>query len=626
LTQGAYATRARASTALVTKIPDNLPFEAAASIPLAYCTAYHSLMELGRLLPGESVLIHAAAGAVGQAAITLAQLNGAEVFATVGSAEKKELLMKEYGLSEERIFYSRNNSFGAAIRQATGGQGVDVLLNSLTGEALRESWACLNKYGRFIDIGKRDITHKSRIEMAHVDNNASFISVDLFALLADRPKVVERLMAKVAELLKDNKAVAAKPLNIFPISKAEDALKALQTERSPGKQVIVPGAEDSVMATPSLKKTNLLKQDATYILIGGTGGLGRSMARWMVSNGGKHIVLVSRNASATGAVKELIDELEPAGANIVVKKCDVTDGSAVDDLVKNGLKDLPPIRGVVHGTMVLADVLYERMEYDCWSRVVEGKVQGGWNFHNALTGVPLDFFVAISSAAGAVGSRGQAAYAAANCFLNALVQHRLAQGLAASTLDLTMVSDAGYLTMDADKMAETMRNLGSDSICEAEVLALLGAAISGRLGSCNNHTITGMRITPSMQPFWTDDAKFKHLRLAMEAAAAADASLNAAAVSYNAALKAAKTLADAEAVVCRGLVEKISGVLMMAPEELDVTRSLSHYPLDSLVAIEIRNFITREFEANLQVLELLSSGSIQTLSAAVCSKSKLCAY
>lgn len=272
------------------------------------------------------------------------------------------------------------------------------------------------------------------------------------------------------------------------------------------------------------------------------------------------------------------------------------------------------------------DVLFEKMTYEQYTTVIESKVQGAWNFHNALSETPLDFFVAISSVAGAVGNRGQAAYAAANCFLNAFVQFRLAQGLPASSLDLTAISDSGYLAEDLEKAAEVAKNLGSDTICEAEVLALLGAAISGRMATaCNNHTITGMRITPTMQPFWTSDAKSKYLREAAEAAAAADAAANGGskAISYNAAVKAAKTLEEAEAVVCDGLVHKLAAVMMMELEDLDVTRSLSHYPLDSLVAIEIRNFITREFEATLQVLELLSSGSIQTLSKAVCVKSKL---
>lgn len=191
-----------------------------------------------------------------------------------------------------------------------------------------------------------------------------------------------------------------------------------------------------------------------------------------------------------------------------------------------------------------------------------------------------------------------------------------------------MVSDSGYLAENAEKLAEVSRNLGSDSICEAEVLALLGAAISGRLGeTCGNHTITGMRITPTMRPFWTGDAKFKHLRTSMEEAAAASSGMNGvAAISFNAALKAAKTPEEAEEAACAGLVDKIASVLMLEAEDMDIQRSLAHYPLDSLVAIEIRNFITREFEANMQVLELLSSGSIQTLAKAVCAKSKIVSF
>lgn len=368
----------------------------------------------------------------------------------------------------------------------------------------------------------------------------------------------------------------------------------------------------------------MLKADATYILIGGTGGLGRSMSRWMVSRGARNLVLVSRSGSAaSGKVKELIDEVADVGANIVVRRCDVANPADVEELVNHGLEGMPPVRGLVHGSMVLHDVLFEKMAYDQYTSVIESKVQGAWNFHHALSNAPLDFFVAISSAAGAVGNRGQAAYAAANCFLNAFVQYRLANGLPASSLDLTAISDTGYLADDLEKAAEVAKNLGGDSICEAEVLALLGAAINGRLGdACNNHTITGMRITPEMQPFWTQDAKFKHLREAAEAAAAANSGPSKA-ISYNAAAKGAKTLEEAEQVVCEGLVHKLAAVMMMEVEDLDVTRSLSHYPLDSLVAIEIRNFITREFEATLQVLELLSSGSIQTLAKAVCIKSKM---
>ena len=264
------------------------------------------------------------------------------------------------------------------------------------------------------------------------------------------------------------------------------------------------------------------------------------------------------------------------------------------------------------------------MTYEQYATVIKSKVQGAWNFHNALKSNSLDFFVATSSAAGAVGNRGQAAYSAANTFLNAFVQYRIKLGLPASSIDLTAVSDAGYLAENAEAAAEVSRNLGSDTICEAEVLALLGAAIDGRLArSCNSHTITGMRIT-SPAPFWTPDAKFKHLRIAAEAADCS--SNNDTSISFNAALKASGSLEEAQDVVCRGLLSKLPSVLMLEAEDMDVKKSLSNYALDSLVAIEVRNYITREFEANLQVLELLSSGSIESLAKTVCTKSKLVSF
>ncbi|UQC84889.1 beta-ketoacyl synthase domain-containing protein [Colletotrichum lupini] len=627
ISHGAYATRTRTTAANVMAMPSNMSFEDASTLPLAYCTAYYSLVEQARLREGQRILVHSAGGGIGQASVCLAKMIGAEIFVTVSTAAKKKLLMQHYNVPEDHIFYSRNTTWRAAVRRATNDEGVDVVLNTLPGaDALRESWACLSRFGCLVDVRRKDGSRATRLDMGQSDSNASFLSVDIFGLAAERPKIMERLVADVSKLLADDQLRPIDPATVFPVSCMETAFKTLQTTQGPGKLVVVPHAEDVVMATPSKAAKALLKHDATYLLIGGTGGLGRSMSRWMVAHGARNLVLLSRSGSATGKVKELIDEAANDGAHITVRPCNVADKSSVEQLFNTGLKGLPPVRGVIHGAMVLRDVLFEQMTYNDYTSVTESKVQGAWNFHNALQErqTELDFFIAISSAAGAVGNRGQAAYAAANCFLNAFVQHRLALGLPATSLDLTAVSDAGYLADgSAERAAEVAKNLGSDSICEAEVLALIGASISNKTSVCNHHVITGMRITPSIQPFWTPDAKFKALRLAAEELAAAEAGANGA-VSLNAALKASRSETEAMEVVCRGLVEKIAAVLMMEIEDLDVTRSLSHYPLDSLVAIEIRNFITREFEANMQVLELLSSGSIQTLTKAVCKKSKLC--
>lgn len=352
LTKGAFATRTRTKDALTFKVPASLSFEAAATLPLAYATAYYGLIDVARLSEGETVLIHAAAGAVGQAAISLAQMVGAEIFVTVGNAEKKELLINEYGIPADHILFSRNTSFGSAVRRLTNGEGVDVVLNTLVGDELRESWSCLNKFGRFIDISRRDGSSKTRLEIANVDNNASLMSVDILAVVSERPKVAKRLFADVGRLLTYGKIRSVTPITRFSTSEVDVALKAQQAGKTVGKLVVVPATTDVVKATPSKKSNDLLRADATYILVGGTGGLGRSMARWMVSKGAKNIVLVSRSGSVTGKVKELVDEAAAVGANIVVRRCNVVNKTEVDELVA-GLQDLPPIRGVVHGTMVL---------------------------------------------------------------------------------------------------------------------------------------------------------------------------------------------------------------------------------------------------------------------------------
>jgi len=246
MTEGAYSTYTRCLGTSAHKIFDDMSFEDASTIPVIYCTAYYSLFDLGRLEKDERVLIHAAAGGVGQASILLSQMVGAEIFVTVGSSAKKEFIMKEYSIPEDHIFYSRDTSFASAIRRATKGEGVDVVLNSLAGNALRETWDCLAHFGRFVEIGKRDITGNTRLEMAIFEHNATFASVDLTVVAAERPKLMKRLLADVFVLIQKGSIRLIKPITIFPISDVESAFRNLQSGKIMGKIVIVPSSEDQV--------------------------------------------------------------------------------------------------------------------------------------------------------------------------------------------------------------------------------------------------------------------------------------------------------------------------------------------------------------------------------------------
>lgn len=349
---GAYGTFTRCPATSAAKLPEDMSFEVAASIPVVYCTAYYALIELGRLAKGERILIHAGAGGVGQAAIQLAQMIGAEVFTTVGSADKKQLLMESYGVPEHRIFYSRDTSFGSAIRAATDGEGVDVVVNSLAGEFLRETWDCVAHFGRFIEIGKRDITSNTRLEMAKFSHNSTFSSIDLTVLAAERPKLMGRIFEAVMKLLAFGAVKPIQPISVLGISQLESAFRSLQSGKTTGKLVIVPKPGEQVNAT-HLRANNLFRPDGSYLIIGGTGGLGRSMAKWMVQKGARTVVLLSRSGKTDGKVGELIEEVRQMGAAIVVKAVDVANAQQVQDLVQECTSTLPPIRGVVHAAMVL---------------------------------------------------------------------------------------------------------------------------------------------------------------------------------------------------------------------------------------------------------------------------------
>ena len=243
---GTFSTYTRCPASSAHKIPEAMSFEVASTIPIVFCTAYYALVELAHLEEHETVLIHAAAGGVGQAAIMLAQKVGATIFATVGSVEKKELLMSEYGIPAEQIFFSRDLSFRDCVKTATNGKGVDVVLNSLAGNALQATWECLAPFGRFIEIGKRDIVNNSRLEMAKFNDNALFASVDLTLVAAEKPRLMKRLMGSVFEQFQNGSLRPIAPITTYPISKIEAAFRTLQSGKAMGKIVIKPEAGDQV--------------------------------------------------------------------------------------------------------------------------------------------------------------------------------------------------------------------------------------------------------------------------------------------------------------------------------------------------------------------------------------------
>ncbi|KAL8737123.1 MAG: hypothetical protein Q9181_001994 [Wetmoreana brouardii] len=360
LLRGHWANRVRVDCKSMIRIPDGMDFATAASLPLVFTTAYYSLLELARLQPGDTVLIHCGAGGVGQAAIMLAKSLGAEVFATAGSLDKQSFLCRTYNLPLDHVLSNRDSSFVSQIMRITENKGVEVVLNSLAGRLLQETWKCVAPFGRFVEIGKRDLELNYNLEMRPFTRNVSFMSVDMIMVGAQRRDLIAKMLREIMLLLQEKKISPVTPLTALPFSDMQKAFRLLQSGRVLGKICLCPGEEDIVKEDGLIislyqvlpqKRSPRLVGSASYVLVGGSGGLGRSIARLLVECGGRHLIILSRKAQSHEHV-EFYTDLRRAGCEVVVRSCDICDRA---DLARalNECKGMPPVRGVIQGAMVL---------------------------------------------------------------------------------------------------------------------------------------------------------------------------------------------------------------------------------------------------------------------------------
>ena len=352
--QSSFPSRAIVEWTSMVRMPAEMGFQEAASLPVAFLTAYYSLVEIARLQRTQSVLIHAATGSVEQAAIMIAQHLGAKIFATVDSREKRELIIQKYGIRADHIFDSHNASFGPAILVATNGRGVDVTLNSLTGPLLQESFNLVAPFGHFVEIGKHDVKGNSNLELRPFARNVSFSAVDLPSLVEHRGTDVHRCLKEVVRLIEAKTVTPVHPIIAYAMGDIAEASRLLQTKDHIGKVVLSVGSHETVPVLPRTA-TAKLSPDVSYLIVGGNGGLGQSVAHWMVLRGARNLVLLSRSAATSEKMAALVEELGQAGCHRVLPiSCDVANE---DDLARTmqtcAEEGLPPIRGVIHAAFVL---------------------------------------------------------------------------------------------------------------------------------------------------------------------------------------------------------------------------------------------------------------------------------
>jgi NADPH:quinone reductase-like Zn-dependent oxidoreductase/acyl transferase domain-containing protein len=357
---GSYATYGRGLQGTLVKVPENLSFAEAAIIPVVYVTAWACLYEIGDLAKRTSrgkkstVLIHAAAGGVGQAAIQLAQREGAEIFVTVGSIEKRDFLEKTYGLPRDHIFSSRDLTFKDGVLRMTANRGVDIIINSLAGDALRATWELVAPFGAFAEIGITDIESNAQISMSTFARGVRFEALELLYMWNTDPERLDYLWAGMIESVLSQHLDIKTPIKRFAVSQIEDAMRLMQSAKHIGKLVIDYHAEDVVRVVPPPRPAAKLAPDATYIVSGGFGGLGVEIIRWLVQAGAKNLIVPSRRGLADKASKALVADLQSNGVRIAAPSCDITDRDGLEKAISVAISDMPPVRGCIQSSAVFA--------------------------------------------------------------------------------------------------------------------------------------------------------------------------------------------------------------------------------------------------------------------------------
>jgi acyl transferase domain-containing protein/acyl carrier protein len=585
---------------LVAPVPAGFGFEEAATIPIAFLTADYALRHLGRLQRGERVLIHAAAGGVGLAALQLAQHIGAEVFATAGSPEKRALLES---LGVRHVMDSRSLEFAAEVMNATGGEGVDVVLNSLAGEAIPRSLSVLRAYGRFLEIGKRDIYEDRALGLRPFQNNLSYFAVDLNRVVRERPALAGARLRRLARAFAGG-TLTALPRRVFPVSDAASAFRFMAQARHVGKVVLdVQDPEARRLAAAA----RALRSDGTYLVTGGLGGLGLVVARWMVAQGARRLVLLGRSDPSPEA-REAILEMQEAGATVLLARADVSDGPELAAALAEVREPAAPLRGVVHAAGRLDDRIVAQLDLAHFTSVMKPKVEGAWNLHRQTADEPLDFFVLFSSAASVLGSPGQGNYAAANAYLDALAHERRRQGQPGLTINWGPWAEVG-LAARPDRGGR-LAGGGMQSLTPAEGAAALGRVLKGEAAQVAVMPVdwsTLGRLSPTLAT--------APMVAALVASGAGPGPEDTPAAGSVAAIVFAAAPADRLQLLEAHLQQQVARVLRLPAAKLDVNRPLNTLGIDSLTAVELKNRIEGELKVSLPLLQLVQGPSVAELAA-----------
>ncbi|HEV2344623.1 MAG TPA: type I polyketide synthase [Actinocrinis sp.] len=587
---GCMKKRVTVTSAVAVRKPANLGFVEAAGLPTAYVTAYHALHNLAGMKAGDRVLIHAAAGGVGQAAVQLARLAGAEVYAT--ASPRKWPLLRAQGV--EHLMNSRTLDFADQVLEATGGRGVDIVLNSLNKDFIPAGLRALGDGGRFVELGKIGIWSPERMREERPD--VDYHNFDLSELPQDELNGLnQRTLQTVAELIAEDR-LGALPTAAYSLGEVEEAFAVLSRGANTGKLVL---DFDDPRELPN--RPLELSRDETYLITGGLGALGRVVARKLVKEGARAVELVGRSAVPQAERDAFAAELGP-DVELTVHQGDVSDPADVERvmaLIKNGPR---PLGGIVHAAGVLADAPVANQTWESIEAVFRPKVYGGWLLHRAAAEVEtLRFFVGYSSVASVFGSAGQSNYAAANAFLDELMHRRAARGLPALSVNWGPWAEVGMAAGLDDRQRRSIEERGVKFIGPTEGVRALFRALTRPRAQVVAGEVDWEKYSVGRP---VEDALYEHVMPKGGAGPVLTVDLDE---------LRARPRGDREAAVRAILRERIAAVLHYSADEIEADARFVELGLDSLAAVELKNGLEAALGLPLPTSALFDHPTIRTL-------------
>ncbi|WAC89959.1 type I polyketide synthase [Mycobacterium sp. Aquia_213] len=593
---GSFGSHMTTVADLCTPIPDTLPDPEAAAFGIAYLTAWHSLVEVGRLAPGERVLIHSATGGVGLAAMAIAKMVGARIYTTAGSDAKRDMLA---ALGVEYVGNSRTADFADEILEITDGYGVDVILNSLPDEAIQRGVQILAPGGRFIELGKKDVYANATLGLAALTKSASFSVVDLDLNLKLQPARYRAMLTEILRHVADGK-LQVLPVTAFSLESAVDAFALMASGRHTGKIAVTIPATGSIEAIAETPQP-LVSPDGGYIIVGGMGGLGFVVAQWLAQQGAGLIVLNGR--SAPGAdVAPAIAELSAAGTRIEVVTGDIAEPGTADRLVQAVHDAGFRVAGVLHSAMVLEDEIVLNISDSAARRVFTPKVTGSWRLHQATAELDVDWWLTFSSASSLLGTPGQGTYAAANSWVDGLVAYRRSRGLPAVGINWGPWAEVGRAQFFAD--------LGVSLITVEEGLAAMQQLLSvdrARTGVIHLDARQWFQSFPAAGGSSLFAKLHDSTKLERRGGGAIRAELDA------------SDPAERPDRLAAAIADQIRAVLR-STESIDHDRPMESLGLDSLMALELRNRLEASLGTTLPAALVWAYPTIHDLAGAMCER------